>query len=84
LILVKVDTLLPSYSTESIAINTVVADSVVNENFGDNMVPLNRNDLNECFLFALYSEISCNAGQTCQRNGDPCMAQISSAQGALR
>jgi len=74
----------PFFVTESIAINTVVADSLVNENIGDNMISLNHNDLNECFLFAPYSEVSGNAGQICQRNGDPCKAQISSAQEALR
>ena len=68
---------------KSIAINTVIAESLVNENFGNNMIPLNFNDLLECFS-SLYSEISAKAGQTTWKNSDPYTARNCVAYGVLR
>jgi hypothetical protein len=69
---------------KSIGIYTFIADSLVTENFGDNMIPLNLNELQGRFLFDLYSEISCNAGQRCRKNCDSCTVRSSCTSGSLR
>ena len=59
-----------TFGHKSIVINTVIAESLVNENFGNDLTPLNHNYLKECFGL-LYSEIPVRPGKPAGRIAFP-------------